>query len=385
MTITDDAWEAKAYDEYIKRHPDEECNPRLREQLAKDEWNKTRMEESMTTETKTALTKYQNSTSLTQADAMMILQTIFPGADESEMVKAAMLCHDYQLNPLKKHVSLIRFKNSKAGKDDWVAVMSIDVERLLASRRGRYLYIDDTPRVMSEAEQMKRFGSVDKDKIWAITKLSDTKGGGSVGYGFWPKSQTPYGTEKGNTAMNMAFIRSERQALRRLFPAEMPNVNVEVFDETVIPEVKYRDITNDTKELPPLGSTSTPDAQEIADLAPESSEQVAEVTPVKSTAFPKLFAKYGDMLLVCWEHNAEWHDGKYDKSHKEGNDWCNWKNQIKRIAEELCLAAGVDAGTLNDTCKERYNGRTWSKLQPEEHLTMLEGLMPATAADAKKE
>lgn len=130
-----------------------------------------------------------------------------------------------------KHVYLLPFKNKKTGGTDYTTVIGIIAKRLMATRRGRYSYIDDTPRVMNSNEQEIRFGVVDKTKIWAITKLRDTATGAEAsGYGFWPASETPYGTEKGNTAHNMAFIRSESQAINKLFPGEMP------MDVDVVPE-----------------------------------------------------------------------------------------------------------------------------------------------------
>ncbi len=76
------------------------------------------------------------------------------------------------------------------------------------------------------------FGEVFADRIWAITKLRDAKGNEAAGYGCWQKADGVYGTEKGNTRQNMAFIRSERQALDRLFAGKMPSI--EVVDERYI-------------------------------------------------------------------------------------------------------------------------------------------------------
>ncbi|GAI77639.1 unnamed protein product, partial [marine sediment metagenome] len=98
---------------------------------------------------------------------------------------------------------------------------------------GDFSYLDDTPRVMTDEEQKRIYGSVDSTKIMAITKLKDSKGNEASGYGAWPLGEEPYGAEKGNTKANMAFIRSERNALDRLFAGEMPQ-GIQVVDEEYI-------------------------------------------------------------------------------------------------------------------------------------------------------
>ena len=194
------------------------------------------MEEKVGKEKATKLIKYEGVVSLTRAEAKEILLTIWPEAPEVEVLKAAMICAQYGLNPLMKHLFLIPFKRREKGMvvgEDWVTVLSIKVNRLIAHRCGDYSYLDFTPRVMNEDEQKRIFGEVDDTKIWAITKLKDSKGSEAQGYGNWPKDEEPYGVEKGNTKANMAFIRSERNALDRLFPGEMPQ-GVGVIDEQYI-------------------------------------------------------------------------------------------------------------------------------------------------------
>jgi len=353
-------------------------DPVAREQEKRDEWNKTRMEEEMSTDTRLALRPLSSVARLTQKQAMQILDTIWPDAPRIEKLKAAMLCHDYRLNPLKKHVALIKFKNTKNGDYDWVTVTSIDVDRLAASRRGRYAYIDNTPRIMSQKEQEIIFGKIDPALTWAICKLKDTKGGEVVGYGNWPKGKDPYGTDKGNTALNMAFIRAERQALRKLFPSEMPSdiEGIETIDTEYMPddakgviEGEVRDIT-DAKEFPPDNTGSparTPLPSEDKGIP---SEEIVD-------QYPKLTAKYGDMLAVCWIHGDAWTVNKFKKrSHKDGDEWCNLNEILKPITEEICKAAGLEDGlALNEKVKAQYEGRTWSKLSESEQLMVLEGLL----------
>ena len=187
------------------------------------------------------LEKYEGVVSLTRAQAMEILKTIWPEAPEVEVLKAAIICHQYGLNPLMKHIFLIPFKRKKEGKVigvDWVVVQGIGSNRLIARRKHNYSYLDLTPRRMTEEEQQRINGEVDDTRIWAITKLKDMETNAeALGVGSWPIDEVPYGTEKGNTKLNMACIRSEREALDRLYPAEMPQ-GIEVMEEKYI-DAKY--------------------------------------------------------------------------------------------------------------------------------------------------
>jgi len=204
------------------------------------------MEQQHGEETTRALEKYHGVTSLTKPEALEILQSVFPDAPEKEMTRAVLLCTSYSLNPLMGHVFLIPFNKGKEN-ESWATVIGIKAKRLLASRKRPFSYVDDTPRIMTEEEQVRRFGKVKEDKLVVIVKLKDPQTGAeAVGYGEWPlkKSQwdkelkkfvevdnEPYGTDKGNTMFNMATIRAESQALDRLCPGEMP-IGVEVIDET---------------------------------------------------------------------------------------------------------------------------------------------------------
>ena len=182
-----------------------------------------------------ALAKYQGVTSLTRPQAMEILEIIWPKAPALEKTAAAMLCATYHLNPLAGHVFLIKFNRYKDGKvigEDWARIMGIKATRLIASRFGAYSYLDFSPRLMADEEQIKVWGKVDKDNVCFVTILEDRKTGSRVyGYGKWPGNTEPYGTDKGNSKENMAGIRSERQALDRLRPGEMPG-NIDVVDES---------------------------------------------------------------------------------------------------------------------------------------------------------
>lgn len=180
------------------------------------------------------LAKYQGVTSLTRSEAMEILETIWPEAPMPDKLAAAILCSSYGLNPLANHVFLIPFKERETGEITWARVWGIKAKRLLASRRGGYSYLDMSPRLMTEDEQIKVWGEVDQVNLCYITHLKDMLTGGEVyGYGKWAKNKQPKGTDKGNSQANMASIRSESQALDRLRPAEMAT-SFTVADENYI-------------------------------------------------------------------------------------------------------------------------------------------------------
>ena len=228
------------------------------------------MEQNIGVEQSRRLAKYEGVVSLTQADAKDILQTCWPEAPLSEVTKAAMLCAQYSLNPLMQHVFLVPFFNKKTGKNDWVRVMGIKAKRLLASRRGRYSYVDDTPRLMSEEEEVKVFGEADPRFMRAVTILKDKDGNIARGYGHWPKATSVYGEDKGNTKANMAFIRSEGAALDRLFPGEMPQ-GVDVVSEDFLPKVT---------DVAPGGEEAAGEEKAIeAEIVQKTGESKAEVPP----------------------------------------------------------------------------------------------------------
>lgn len=184
----------------------------------------------------TKITEYANRTSLTREQASEILATFWPNASPEARLKGAMICSMYGLNPILNHVALMKFK------DTWVVALEIKATRILARRSGSYSYLDMTPRAMTQDEQVKVFGEELTDRYCSITHVKDDAGHEAYGYGVWLKADKPYGTDKGNTAQNMANIRSERQALDRLFPDTMPQ-NIDVFD------AEYSEVKDDNTQL----------------------------------------------------------------------------------------------------------------------------------------
>jgi len=161
---------------------------------------------------------------MTRDQAMYLLKTIYPTAPVPEILKAAILCAQYHLNPLMRQVYLIPF-NKKGGGLDWVIVIGIKATRQIAGAHKRYTY-KDGPRVMTKDEQITILGQPDETRTWAITVLKDEQGNEYPGYGFWHLGDTIYGADKGNSETNMAFIRSERNALDKLCPGVLPDVGI---------------------------------------------------------------------------------------------------------------------------------------------------------------
>ena len=203
---------------------------------------------------------------ITKDQATAILQTVWKDAPEIEVYKAAMLCQDFGLHPLMKHVYLIPYNEGKPN-ETWATVLGIGATRLIMSRLGSFGYTDDTPRIMSEEEQVRIFGKMDSQNIVAITKLKTKDGLEASGYGKYPKTGgTIIGENKGNSRENLAFIRSERNAFGRLFPdANMPKATIDVVDEKYMEtpsglvEVATGEITGvGDKKTPPTVKTEIP-------------------------------------------------------------------------------------------------------------------------------
>ena len=168
------------------------------------------------------------ASAMTREQAMYLLTTIYPKAPVPERIKAAIVCAQYHLNPLMRQLYLIPF-NEGTPKETWVMVLGIKAIRQIAGRDRKYTY-KDGPRVMTEAEQKSILGQAEPDRIWSITVLKDSDGNEYPGYGFWPRGVAAYGQDKGNSSINMAFIRSERNALDKMSPGALPDI--EVSDET---------------------------------------------------------------------------------------------------------------------------------------------------------
>jgi hypothetical protein len=176
-----------------------------------------------------------------------------------EKTKCILLCQTYQLNPLMKHIYLIGYKRKENGKlvvdkdgnqvYDWSIQQGIGATRLLAQRKHNYSYLDMTPRRATQTEIDKVFGDMaDTESLYAFVHIKDNDTGAEVtALRGIPKDYNIKGVEKGNTLLNQVCIWTERLALDRQYPGEMPP-NIEVMDERYI-EAEYEVLDKKTGEL----------------------------------------------------------------------------------------------------------------------------------------
>lgn len=269
-----------------------------------------------------ALDKYMGGGVITKRIATEIVETLWGAAPAVEKTKCILLCQTYQLNPLMKHIYLIGYKKKINGKVvvdgsgnpilDWSIQMGIGATRLMAQRKHNYSYLDMTPRKATKAEIEKILGdTADPGCIYGFTHIKDVATGAEA-YGLRGIKRTDNikGQEKGNTHLNLACIRSERLALDRQYPGEMPP-NIEVVDERFI-DVDHRVVDVNTGEI----TEHTSLAEETAP-PPEASEE----------------------KHICELHNCDFElkNGKHGLfySHKiEGTrEWCNEKKKKEAPAK----------------------------------------------------
>jgi hypothetical protein len=297
---------------------------------------KEELERTMTTDKANALVKYAGSKALQRVEAKEIIESLFPKAPKEEQLRAILTCVSYKLNPLNKHLFLIPFNEDKPDKTTWALVMGIKAKRLLANRPvpgtnepRPFSYIDNTPRVMTEAEQIIIYGEVQKGDVMTICKLQDPKTGAEVvGYGAWAKEveyydqqqhkkikkpHTPYGAEKGNTMFNMSSIRAESQALERLRPGEMPE-GVETVDERVI-EGEYKEVTTQTHTDPKTGEIIGKVQEKVVEHEEEqpgdiewpenvAPENKADQPSAASSEEPWTYAEFYKVMKRLWDKNC---------------------------------------------------------------------------------
>ena len=231
---------------------------------------------------------------LTQPQAMTILKLQYPGVPENDIVKTAIFCRDFGLHPLANEVYLIPFKKKwKDSSNQWheeihyAMVVGIPANRKMAHNlKGEFSFLDDTPRAASEEEIVKQYGKDSEEanlNAISITKLEGENGNKAIGFGLYPKSESPHGMDKGNTRRNMANIRSERQAMDRLPGKPMPKVEVidaayvevpdvgkvdkltgEIQEEEQVTDGEFREVTE--KPAPEPESDEQPPSKSIIDL-----------------------------------------------------------------------------------------------------------------------
>ncbi len=275
---------------------------------------------------------------ITKDQATIILQTIWKNAPEIEVYKAAMLCQDFGLHPLMKHVYLIPYNKGKQN-ETWSTVLGISATRLIMSRLGSFGYVDDTPRIMSEEEQNRVFGEIDKTNVVAITRLRTKDGMQASGYGKYPKDARLIGEDKGNSHANMAFIRSERNAFSRLFPdANMPKSDIPVVDEEFLetPSGLVNEATGEIKEVP---SEELAEA-EFLEVSSETPQPEPKKTETVKDAQSELNFKIEMTWLIDSVNSLKWDILAYMREKYEVES----KGSLKDVVGQLSQAQQVELG-----------------------------------------
>lgn len=164
---------------------------------------------------------------VSQEMAAALMKRLYKDAPDDKIITAAIICHQYSLNPLMKNIYLIKYGN------EWAVVLGIKATRQMAIASGhKYSYVDG-PRMMKQAEIEDIYGEVDTKKLYGFVKIRDQYGNEYPGYGTIDREQKAYGTDKGNSIHNLCFIRAERNAIDRMAPGALPDV--ETTEEQFIP------------------------------------------------------------------------------------------------------------------------------------------------------
>lgn len=263
-----------------------------------------------------AIIKYKDAVTLSKKQAVEIITSIWPGAPQTEVAKAALICHTYGLNPLMRHLFLVPFKNKKTGEQTWAIIIARKAARIMAARKKAFSYIDDSPRIMVNGEPEKYFGENDPNKIYSITILQDESGNVARGYGFWIREDEPYGAEKGNSKANMAHLRSEGQAIDRMVPDTLPP-DIDVIDERFVGDF----IDADTEVL-----------------KEEPTQLQSGICPLHGVAWEKKTGKRGTWF-----------------SHKTVEGWCN-KSDVDKLPKP---EEPQDAKVTDPVVGDEYVNTPW--------------------------
>tara|TARA_Y100000310_G_C20397531_1_gene675789 strand:- start:196 stop:771 length:576 start_codon:yes stop_codon:yes gene_type:complete len=190
---------------------------------------------------------------------------------------------------------------------------------------------------MTEDEQKAIYGETDQKNIVAITKLRTREGEEAQGYGRWSKDKEPYGTDKGNSKANMAFIRSERNAFGRLFTDAIPQ-GVEVIDEAYVDVPDVGKVVESTGEI-------IEEIEETTQPSPKPTESISEPTQEEKGRIDRVWLEE-TLKTIHWKEETaiSWIKAQC-KVELEGSllDICNQlgKEDLKKFSDHILSMADV--------------------------------------------
>jgi hypothetical protein len=158
--------------------------------------------------------------------AIFSLRNIWKGVTDEALKRGAAIAVRYQLDPFLKELVMMKFVNKDTQETTWDPVLSIVATRKIAGKNGtRHWSYVDGPRLMSPDEIKNVYqDEAPQNAIIGLTTI-EFNGCKYPGYGVVYRNET-IREMKGHSRANAAMIRSERAALDRAFPRELPDVDV---------------------------------------------------------------------------------------------------------------------------------------------------------------
>jgi len=274
----------------------------------------------------------------TNEELDLIKKTVAKDATDQELSLFLYTASMRGLNPLTRQVHFV-----KRGGQGTIQT-GIDGFRLIAQRTGKY-----APGTKPTVFEYDSKGNLLRATVFGVRLMNGQAFEFSATAKFSEYAQYfngQLGTMWKKMPETMLEKCAEAKMLRRGFPEELSGLYTHE-------EMAQADnITIHEAELPPLGVT----------IDVEQGDEV-ETVEVDSDN------PYAHFLEMCPEHGDSWWINKFGKrSHKQGDAWCNFNEQMKVILKARADQAGMDGGAVNEWCKENYGGRTWSKLSEEEQI-----------------
>lgn len=292
------------------------------------------MEETALAKQQTALQKF------TPEELSLIKQTVAKDATNEELSLFLYTAGLRGLNPLTRQIHFV-----KRGGQGTIQT-GIDGFRLIAQRTGKY-----APGTKPTIFEHDKNGHLIRATVFGIKIMNGQAFEFSAIAKFSEYAQY-FGGRLGNMWAKMPETMLEKCAeakmLRRGFPEELSGIYTDEEMAQADGEIPLHEA-----ELPQIAEGSEVAEEDIAEV-------VSEGNP------------YAHFLDMCPEHGDSWRENKFGKRyHKQGDEYCNFSDQIKVILKPRAEQAGLGAQETNDWCKDNYDDRTWSKLSEEEQIEAL--------------